>query len=95
MKTDYHKLDTQLLINMMYSRNVIHKCAAICEVTRRNIHSSQAISILNALKSDESIFWNDYKTQDFAIAALDILKIKPYRGEKREVKRLIESQLCF
>lgn len=49
---------------------------------------------LDRLKTDDLIM-NGYKVSDFAIAALDILKLEPYVGGDLRIRALIKSKFEF
>lgn len=92
---DYGAMDTRSIIDMVLASPTITKCGAICEIVKRNIHTSEVNSILHSLKSDETPFWNRYKVRDFAIAALHLLRFEEYVGTKEEIKNLISVKLDF
>lgn len=73
----------------------IQKASETCRIVSNRDVSESAVSFLKNTMSDERSFWNDYLVSDFAYAALDLLGIEKYKGDRHEVLRLIESKLAF
>lgn len=97
MKHAWAKMGRELLTEMIKSNdvNVLDKCAILCELTKRNIHSSSVRDAITPLKSDNSVFWNNYLLSDFACAALHLMGWEKYDGSREEIKNLISSKLVF
>ena len=97
MKNDWSKMSRELLIEIVKSKevNVLDKCAILCELTKRNIHSSSVRDAIVPLKSDHSVFWNTYLLSDFACAALHLMDWEKYDGNREEINNLISSKLVF
>ena len=83
------------LVEMLYSDGITLKCGAIAELTRRKIIDNDVINRIKELKKDNGSFWHDYLVSDFAYAALDVLGIDRYMGNKKETKELINVKLDF
>ena len=75
--------------------NTTEKIKAICSMVREKNDIEQSGKILKQLSEDNTKFWNTYLVSDFAIAALDILGIKKYDGNRYEIQRMIQSELNF
>lgn len=97
MKNVWTKMDREILTEMIKSKhvNALDKCAILCELTKRGIHSSRVREAIAPLKNDNSVFWNTYLLSDFAYAALHLMGWEEYNGNREEIKRLISSQLSF
>lgn len=96
MKSSLNKMGIHLLAEMLKSTdNPIEKCEIICEMVNRGIHSVSTRNAIARHKKDNSVFWNTYYVSDFATAALHILGWEEYAGNRREIKRLINSGLRF
>lgn len=75
--------------------NFIVRARAVCEAANRRLDDPKTIGALQALKSDSTLFWNQYLIRDFALAALDILGVEEHRGENERIDALVDSQLHF
>lgn len=97
MKDVWAKMGREILIEMIKSKdvNVLDKCAVLCELTKRNVHSSNVRDAIIPLKDDTSVFWNTYLLSDFAYAALHLMDWEKYDGNREEIKNLISSKLVF
>ncbi len=95
MRRNLRNLSSESLLSMCYDQNPIVVCEAICEIIRRNSKSIEEHDALISLCDNKTVFWNNYLVSDFAEAALDILELKKYSGERYEVRRLISSKLIF
>lgn len=96
MRKNWSKFSTQLIIEMLQKEdNPVEVCDLICELTKRKRRSSTVHDVLRKLSKSEAVFWNNYLVSDFAIAALDLLTLDAYKGNREEVNRLIESGLVF
>lgn len=89
------QMDDIEVLQCIKDENPLVCVRAICEATTRKIRSEAAIEAIRGLKADARIFWNQYKVGMFAEAALAILGVEEYRGESREVIRLIVGNLDF
>ena len=81
--------------NELYNASTTEKVKTICALVKGELKLTNATEILKSLAQDNVKFWNTYLVSDFAIAALDIMGIRKYRGDKYEIKRLIPSGLKF
>ncbi|MBR4514598.1 MAG: hypothetical protein IKO61_06910 [Lachnospiraceae bacterium] len=95
MRKDLTDVSADTLVSMLSDKNPINVCSAVCEITRRTQHSPIEQTELVKLKNNKDSFWNNYIISDFAEAALDILGWIKYKGNRKEVKNLIESKLVF
>lgn len=75
--------------------NFIVRTKAVCEAVSRHLDDPKTIEAIRELQGDSTQFGNQYLTQDFAFAALDILGIEKHRGENERVDALVDSQLHF
>lgn len=85
--------DNYLIAGYIKDNNVVMKVRAICESVKRDLSSSDVISAIQDASCDQRSFWNQYLVSDFAEAALDVLGIKKYEGERRQVLEMIEVKL--
>lgn len=83
------------VLEALQDNNFIVRTAAIWETVRRRITSKTAEVRLRELTWDTESFWEQFLVCDFAEAALDILKIESYQGNKDTVRMLIQSGLDF
>lgn len=95
MKQNLTELSDDKLIQMLMDKNPITVCNAICEIAKSPLHSSKERDELIKLCDNKETFWNNYLISDFAEAALDIIGVQKYIGDRNEVKQLIESKLVF
>lgn len=95
MKQNLTELSDDKLIQMLMDKNPITVCNAICEIAKSPLHSSNERDELIKLCDNKETFWNNYLISDFAEAALDIIGVQKYIGDRNEVKQLIESKLVF
>ncbi len=95
MKNNWNKLAPSLLAKCLPLENKVNQCAIICELVKKNVHSSEVRDSISLLKSSSSVFWKPYLVSDFAIAALHILGMEEYTGNREEIKALISSGLNF
>ena len=87
--------ESYLIDTLKNDKNPLEICSIMCELTKRESHSSAAREILRELSKLQVVFWNNYLVSDFALAALDLLKWEPYSEDREEVKGLIETKLNF
>lgn len=83
------------LVEALYHKNFIVRTKAICEVTKRRVNTSEAIEAIYKLKNDSTVFWNQYKVQDFADAALELLGERDGTDKNEQVRALVKSKLQF
>lgn len=98
MRTNYGNLsevsDSELL-DIISQPYTIPKCGGISEVAKRKIRSEPFVERLKELKKDESILVGDTAVFDFANAALDIIGVEKYSGNRVQTKQLIGIGLVF
>ena len=83
----------KLIDDMTGDNGSVIKTRAIFEVVNKKEKSPKVIKCLEDLEGDNSTFFNMYLVSDFATAALDILGVKKYSGQREEIERLILSGL--
>ena len=77
----------------MYQPYTIPKCGGISEAAKRKLRSQAVIERLNELKNDYAVLAGDTVVSDFACAALDILDIEKYSGNREQTIQLIKIRL--
>ena len=98
MQKNYHDLETKTLVDYISQGNIIDCCASICEIVSR-VRSrgmelnTDAKNAIKTRRNDDSVFWNNYVVSDFAIAALHLLGIDHYAGDRNEICGLINNKL--
>ena len=59
-----------------------------------SLKTPEIIALIKGLKNDEKMF-DTYLVSDFAIAALDVMDIEKYEGDKQQILGLIDSKFSF
>lgn len=85
-------LSHELVISEMDSDNVMKRMLGIMHASWLGDVTQSCREKLNALKSDKEIdSLSKIPVCDYAYAALDLLGIECYTGERKTVKKLIEA----
>ena len=96
IRTNYGDLsgvsDAELL-EIMYQPYTIPKCGGISEAAKRKLRSQAVIERLKELKTDYAVLAGDTTVSDFACAALDIIGIEKYSGNREQTIQLIKIRL--
>ncbi len=66
----------------------------ILNSVRHSVESDEDIDLIRQLKSDITSF-DLYAVSDFAIAALDLMGVEKYNGDKKQILNLIKSKFDF
>ena len=66
-----------------------------CRIAVEKDTSENAVVFLEKAQADNRPFWNNYLVSDFISAALDIISVAKYKGDREEILRLMDSGLEF
>lgn len=66
----------------------------IMNAVHYSLKTPEAVSLIKDLKND-TVTFDTYSVSDFAIAALDVLGVEKYNGNKQQILDLIGSKFAF
>lgn len=75
-------------------RGILYRINGICNSVKYNIIDANIIRELEKLMNDERTIYG-YSISDFAYAALDLLGLRKYLGERLQVREFIVSKFDF
>ena len=88
------KGEKQAIIDGLSRSGAIYRMNAISFSSIHKIKDAEVEKRIKALKEDDIIL-DGYSVSDFALAALDLMKVEKYTGDKRSVLNLIASKFEF
>lgn len=88
------KGEKQAIIDGLSHSGAIYRMNAISFSSIFNVRDDEVKERIKSLKDDD-ITLDGYSVSDFAMAALDLMKIEKYTGGKASVKNLIDSKFDF
>lgn len=88
-------LETSVILSVLQKGGTIQKCNSLIELVKRKETTDEISKVIKLAASDDSPLWNSYLVSDFAKAALDVLGIRKYDGNREEINNLISVKLCF
>lgn len=88
------KGEKQAIIDGLSHSGAIYRMNAIAFSSLSRIKDAEVEKRIQELKEDDIIL-DGYSVSDFALAALDLMKVESYAGNKRSVKNLIDSKFDF
>lgn len=86
--------DVKSILQGLDHQGAIYRMNAIGFAALNKIAIFDVLQKIQLLKNDDVQF-DGYTVSDFAIAALDILKVEKYAGAENQIKALIESGFDF
>ncbi len=89
MKNDWIEVSTENLIARLPKDKAVGKCVIICELVNRKASSAIIKEVLTKEKNNNNSCWNSYLVSDYATAAMHLLGMNKYKGNKEEIIRLI------
>lgn len=84
----------QAIIDGLSHSGAIYRMNAISFSSICKIRDTEVEKMIKDLKND-NIILDGYSVSDFAFAALDLMKVEKYTGDKPSVKKLIKSKFEF
>ena len=72
------------------SRNHIMYTIRYCVL--ESIHTDSVIEAISDLKNSPLVEWNTCSIADCAVAALDLLGVEPYKGDKVQILDMISTR---
>lgn len=88
------KGEKEAIMDGLLHSGAIYRMNAISFSAISGIKDSEIKKKIKELKNDEVVL-DGYSVSDFALAALDMMKVEPYSGNKIIVKKLIDSRFDF
>ena len=88
------KGDREAILKGLFHMGAIFRMNGAAFAVIHRIDDGEVAARLRELTKDP-VTLDGYSVSDFAFAAMDLLGLSQYRGEKEAVKRLIESNFDF